>query len=202
MNIYNTGNIKLRRVFAFILDFIFSFLMMTFLLLSVTIIYGASGNIEAFDAEKVENILNKGSLFLLFRDFLFGGASLGKRIMGLRILDYTTLKKPPIFKTILRDLFFIILPFDAITMFVEGRSIGDRVANTIVVSKKSINDLTCLAVNDNTIKDTETNNVATATPDTDNESKKMKRIIITGVVFVFAILVFLALICFGWYSTL
>lgn len=202
MNIYNTGNIKLRRVFAFILDFIFSFLMMTFLLLSVTIIYGASGNIEAFDAEKVENILNKGSLFLLLRDFLFGGASLGKRIMGLRILDYTTLKKPPIFKTILRDLFFIILPFDAITMFVEGRSIGDRVANTIVVSKKSINDLTCLAVNDNTIKDTETNNVATATPDTDNESKKMKRIIITGVVFVFAILVFLALICFGWYSTL
>ncbi len=137
--IYNTNSIKAGRIFAFMIDFIFSLLVTFLVLVSVTIIYGAGGNIDAFYIEKMEAIFRIGAILLLLRDFIFGGASLGKRIMQLKILDFTTLKKPPIYKMILRDLFFIIHLFDGIMMLIDGRSIGDRVANTIVVPKNFIN---------------------------------------------------------------
>ena len=136
---YNTTSIKLGRIFAFIIDVFFSFLVTFLVLVSVAIIYGASGNADAFDVEKMNAIFRIDAILLLFRDFIFGGASLGKRMMQLKILDYTTLEKPPIFKTILRDLFVIIHLIDGIMMLIDGRSIGDRVANTIVVPKNFIN---------------------------------------------------------------
>ncbi|MBQ8056992.1 MAG: RDD family protein [Ruminococcus sp.] len=202
MTSYNTGNVKLRRVLAFMLDMFFSFVLVFTVLIIVTVILGANNKIDLVTGKLTGQILNKFSVLLLFRDFLCGGTSLSKRIFGLRVIDYTTHKKPPVLKRILRALFFLILPVDAITMLIEGRSIGDRVANTIVVPKNSINSLNHLTLTTNTLNDIETDNTTFNTPDTDNESKEMKRIIITGVVFVLAIISFLSLICFGWYSAL
>ena len=200
---YNTTSVKIRRVFAFLLDGFLSLFIVFAMIITVIVILGSSGNIDLMTETLIEQILNKYSVLLLLRDFLFGGTSLGKRILGLRVVDITTHKKPPALKRILRCLFFIILPVDAITMFIEGRSLGDRVANTIVVSKKQINSSNNL--NDNTTINTTTHpetDLTKTTPDADSESTKMKRIIISGAVFVLAIIVFLALICFGWYSTL
>ncbi len=137
---YNKGNIKTARVLAFLLDGFFSFVLISAVLMAFTVILGSSGRIDLMTETLVEQILNKNGVLLLLRDFLFGGTSLGKRILGLRVIDFTTHQKTPVFKRILRCLFFIILPIDAITMFIEGRSIGDRVANTIVVPKQYIND--------------------------------------------------------------
>lgn len=200
---YNTSNIKTRRFFAFLFDAFLSFFIVFAVIITVIVILGSSGNIDLMTETLIEQILNKYSVLLLLRDFLCGGTSLGKRILGLRVIDCTTHKKTPALKRILRCLFFIILPVDAITMFIEGRSLGDRVANTIVVSKKQINSSNNL--NDNTTINTTTHietDLTKTTPDADSESTKMKRIIISGAVFVLAIIVFLALICFGWYSTL
>ena len=200
---YNSTSVKTRRVFAFLLDGFLSLFIVFAMIITVIVILGSSGNIDLMTETLIEQILNKYSVLLLLRDFLFGGTSLGKRILGLRVVDITTHKKPPALKRILRCLFFIILPIDAITMFIEGRSLGDRVANTIVVSKKQINSSNNL--NDNTTINTTTHpetDLTKTTPDADSESTKMKRIIISGAVFVLAIIAFLALICFGWYSTL
>ena len=200
---YNSTSVKTRRVFAFLLDGFLSLFIVFAMIITVIVILGSSGNIDLMTETLIEQILNKYSVLLLLRDFLFGGTSLGKRILGLRVVDITTHKKTPALKRILRCLFFIILPVDAITMFIEGRSLGDRVANTIVVSKKQINSSNNLNENTtiNTTTHTETDLTQT-TPDADSESTKMKRIIISGAVFVLAIIAFLALICFGWYSTL
>lgn len=200
---YNKGKIKTARAFAFLLDGFLSFVLVFAVLMTVVFILGSSGKIDLMTETLTEQILNKYGVLLLLRDFLFGGTSLGKRIFGLRVIDFTTHKKPPVLKRILRCLFFIILPIDAITMFIEGRSIGDRVANT-VVPKQYINDSDNQSLKESpqqTLQHTDTASTTT-TPDTDAESTKIKRIIIAGAVFVFAIIVFLALICFGWYSAL
>ena len=208
MTEYNKGNIKTARVFAFLLDGFLSFALVFSILITVTVILGSSGKIELMSENLTEQILNKYGVLLLLRDFLFCGTSLGKRIFHLRVIDFTTHQKPPVLKRILRCLFFIILPIDAITMFIEGRSIGDRVANTIVVPKQYINNTDNQSLKETpqqtlqqTLQHTDTATTI-PTPDTDAESTKMKRTIIAGAVFVFAIIVFLALICFGWYSAL
>lgn len=202
---YNTSNIKTRRIFAFLLDSFFSFFTVFAIIMTVIVILGSSGKIELMTETLIEQLLNKYGVLLLLRDFLCGGTSLGKRIFHLRVIDCTTHKKPPALKRILRCLFFIILPVDAITMLIEGRSLGDRVANTIVVTKKQINSSNNLNLDGNTTINTTTHtetDLTKTTPDTNAESTQMKRIIISGVVFVFAIIVFLALICFALYSTL
>lgn len=199
---YNTTSVKTRRVFAFLLDGFLSFTLAFAVLNTVVVILGSSGNIDLMTDTMINQIMNKYGVLLLLRDFLFGGTSLGKRIFRLRVIDCTTHQKPPVLKRILRCLFFFILPVEAISILVEGKSLGDRVANTIVVSKKQVNSSPDLSLDGNTTPNNTDTDSTKTTPDTDSESTKMKRVIIAGAVFVFAIIAFLALICFGWYSTL
>ncbi len=94
-------------------------------------------------------VMSDGAVFLLMgtillypvcvalRDVIFGGRSLGKRIMGLVAADKTTGKKPSVGKLMLRGVFFLMY-IDGIILFVSGKSVGDRAAGTIVVPKKSL----------------------------------------------------------------
>ncbi len=140
MNNSNTKSVKLGRVFAYILDIIFS-LIITFILIFIAIaILGYSGeassNPDSF--KYIVGILELFPFLLIFRDFIFGGRSLGKRILKLRINDFTTGKKPKVTKTAFRGFLTVfILPLELIYLLAEGRTIGDRIANTVVISSST-----------------------------------------------------------------
>ena len=72
----------------------------------------------------------------LFRDFLFGNASLGKKLFGLRVTDKNGSKAKPL-ALILRNLAFWLVPVEMILVLCNhGTRLGDMLAGTQVVSKK------------------------------------------------------------------
>lgn len=82
-------------------------------------------------------------LFLLlvcFRDWLFRGRSLAKRLLGLTVYDKKTLSAPRKGQLTTRNLFTVILSFfiDGILLLAIGETVGDMVAGTTVLSKKGL----------------------------------------------------------------
>ena len=71
----------------------------------------------------------------VFRDVIFKGRSIGKRIFGLYVLDKNTNERAAIIQRIIRNLFFFIYPVDGIILIVTKESIGDKAVNTTVVKK-------------------------------------------------------------------
>ena len=73
-------------------------------------------------------------LFLIFilRD-IFSKRSFGKRVMELNIIDKNTGKPASAKQKIIRNLFAIICYIDYFALIIKGESLGDKVANTIIV---------------------------------------------------------------------
>ena len=71
----------------------------------------------------------------VFRDVIFKGRSIGKRIFGLYVLDKNTNEPASIKQRIIRNLFFFIYPIDGIILLATKESIGDKAVNTIVVKR-------------------------------------------------------------------
>ena len=71
----------------------------------------------------------------MFRDVIFKGRSIGKRIFGLHIIDKNTNETATVKQRIIRNLFLFIYVVDGIFLLVTKESIGDNVANTVVVKK-------------------------------------------------------------------
>lgn len=71
----------------------------------------------------------------VFRDVIFKGRSIGKRILGLYVLDKNTNEPAAIKQRIIRNLFFFIYPVDGVVLLATKVSIGDRIADTVVVKK-------------------------------------------------------------------
>lgn len=74
----------------------------------------------------------------VLRDLLFKGRSVGKRIFKLHVLDKRTHEAASKKQKCIRNLFFFIYPIDGIILLSTKESIGDKVANTIVVSKSML----------------------------------------------------------------
>ena len=74
-------------------------------------------------------------VLFVFRDVIFKGRSIGKRIFGLYILDKNTNEPASIKQRIIRNLFFFIYPVDGIILIANKESIGDKTSNTVVVKK-------------------------------------------------------------------
>lgn len=137
---YNTANVKWRRILAWAIDWnIIGFSVMF---------------LTAFASVMMDSIFHLGSqsmapvlmfVILLYpvcfvlRDLIFGGRSLGKRIMGLVVLDRQTGMQANASKRALRNLFLLIVHIDVIFMLASGTTIGDRAAHTVVVHKSSLN---------------------------------------------------------------
>lgn len=129
------NNVRVRRIIAWIIDWNLSGLPC---LLYTTIF------MEVFKRPSIQSIgyiLIFMLLVLLypitfvFRDVIFKGRSIGKRIFGLYVLDKNTKESASIKQRIIRNLFFFIYPVDGIILIVTKESIGDKVINTIVVKK-------------------------------------------------------------------
>ena len=74
----------------------------------------------------------------LLRDCVFGGASLGKLICGIRVRDLHTGKRPAFGKLLLRGLFFwLILPEFILLLANRGRNLADMSTQTVVTRRKN-----------------------------------------------------------------
>ena len=68
----------------------------------------------------------------LCRDWLLGGRSVGKRILGLPVMDRQTGAPLTGGKLVLRNLFLFIYPVDGGFLLFSGRSLGERATDTAV----------------------------------------------------------------------
>ena len=79
-------------------------------------------------------VLSYPVIFAL-RDVILGGRSIAKRIFKLYVVDVATGEEPARVKLVVRNLFFMLYPIDAVMLIVTGKSIGDMVTNTTVIKK-------------------------------------------------------------------
>ena len=75
-------------------------------------------------------------LIFVYRDVIFKGQSIGKRIFKLKIVDLETKNLPLKSKLIRRNVFFFILPIEIILIIIKNQTIGDMVTNTTIIKQK------------------------------------------------------------------
>lgn len=130
---FATTDVKIKRVFAFLIDWLiaggFSLLSCTLLIREETQILLAFLCIISFP------------VLVVLRDALWRGRSIGKRIFGLTVLDKQTAKAPTFKQAAIRDVFFFLMYIDFFVLVLRGQSIGDLVANTVVLPKKYFDSL-------------------------------------------------------------
>ena len=131
-------SIRFKRLIAFIIDwnitlfpFVFIFSFLTTLLRKESEVNSLIFLLCFFDI-----ILAFGAFVL--RDVIFKGRSLGKRIFDLYIYEKDSLKQASLKQCFLRNIFFFLYFIDGIFLLVTGRTIGDRVAGTLVTSKQGL----------------------------------------------------------------
>ena len=76
-------------------------------------------------------------ILILLRDLAFGNASIGKKIMDLKVVDENN-KKPSVLKLIKRNTTLLLVPLELISILMDkdARRMGDQLANTKVISNK------------------------------------------------------------------
>ena len=133
-------SVFIKRLLAFIIDW--NITLLPFFLIFSFLLYLTS------QQEKIYLLvvllcfllfLLAGTVFVI-RDILFKGRSPGKRIMGLYIFDKDSLQQPSPKKLFLRNIFFFILFIDGIILLITGNTIGDHIANTVVLEENSIEE--------------------------------------------------------------
>lgn len=141
-----TTEVRWRRMVADFIDSIISLLpMVAFMLISI---FHALKNEGSPKPEKMLFVLLLFPLLPLsvlalhlFKDVIAKGRSIGSRKKGLIILNENTGEPAHTKQLVLRNLFSLIIGADEIAMLITGRSLGDRVAQTITVSKKQLEEL-------------------------------------------------------------
>lgn len=178
---YNSAAVKCRRLLAWIIDW--NIIGISVMLLAGIVVAVMSGmfnaNAQTTDLTLLFVILLYPICFVL-RDMLFGGRSLGKKIMKLAVLDRQTGMQANARKCALRNIFLFIVHIDAIFMLVSGTTIGDRTAHTVVVRSSSLNN------NDRTHQITEINKYSSPR----RVSTKKTVLTVVGIVALVLILVF------------
>lgn len=132
--------IRLKRMVAFIIDWYISFLP-GFILFMFSMNQGVE-NENASPLIMIPcfiGVLGSFTLFVL-RDYIFKGQSLGKKIFGLTILDKYTLSTPQNRQLILKNIFLFIYPIDGVILLATGKSLGNRITDTVVVYNAQRND--------------------------------------------------------------
>ena len=122
--------VKLRRIFAWIIDGMAIFFLT--IVLAAVISVALEGDSEVGDDAAMAII----ALYLVgfgFRDPIFGGRSIGKRLFRLGIVDSDTGGKPQGIRWVFRGILFPLYFFDGMWMLVSDLSFGDRLGRTAVL---------------------------------------------------------------------
>ncbi len=135
---HTAPKVKARRFIAWLLDWnIIGFSVSIALVIHMAAFAPKSGEdaTPLFAFGTLALMLLFPVLFVL-RDVLMKGRSPGKRITGLVVIDKSTGELAKASKQLVKNLFLFAVHIDAIFLLVSGKSIGDRVANTVVILKK------------------------------------------------------------------
>lgn len=74
----------------------------------------------------------------LFRDYLFFGRSLGKRMLKLCVVDGQTLDLPTAKQLIVKGLGCFLNGIDVVFLLATGKSLGERISSTVVVGEEAL----------------------------------------------------------------
>ncbi len=120
---------RFRRFLAWILDW--------FVCLIPTRVVGVltlPAEVQIFLAAFV--VMGSFAAFLC-RDYLMGGRSIGKRILGLSVVDQKTGEPVTGGHLVLRNLFLFLYPVDGGFLLFSGRSLGERTTGTRVIRARN-----------------------------------------------------------------
>ena len=171
-------SVRFKRIIAFIID-------LNICLFPFVILTSFSTNFLSKRFETNSLVDSFSLLFFIFpfavfilRDVIFKGRSLGKRVFGLYIYDKSSLNKAQANQCVLRNIFFFIYFIDVIIMLVTGRTIGDRVAGTLVMSEQN----------------TESYNKELQNNSSEAKKEKLKKVILIFTIFIGCLFVLICLI--------
>ena len=129
-------SIRFKRILAFILDWNITLFPFIFLLSFSAIFLQKQSSLNLFIILFDFLLILSAFAAFILRDVIFSGRSLGKRICGLYIYDKYSLQPTTVKQRFLRNIFLFIYFVDGIILLATGESLGDRVANTVVLSKQ------------------------------------------------------------------
>ena len=119
-----------KRIMAFIIDFVP--LCVVFTLIMNSIMNKTQNSLlELVNSGVYYAVLLPLGLLWLFKD-IFNGASIGKRIVKIRVVDENS-KKPQIYKLLLRNITLVIWPLEAYFLLSEKIRFGDKITKTHVI---------------------------------------------------------------------
>lgn len=145
--------IRIKRIFAFLIDWYIILLPSALVTPYITFFLNKhfEGNPWVDFVSFFVFLLPLGAFLL--KDVVCKGRSAGKRVFGLYVYDKKTLKQADNNQCVLKNLFLFLCVFDAVIYLVTGKTLGDRLAGTLVATKQDIEAL---------IQETEHNAPATA----------------------------------------
>ena len=123
---------KLKRILAWIIDWNISgipALLYAFIFIKVVETQG----VNAIGALLFVFFVLSFPAIFVFRDIIFKGQSIAKRIFKLHVIDIETNELPSNQKLIVRNLFFLIYPVECIMLLASNKSLGDMATNTTIV---------------------------------------------------------------------
>lgn len=126
--------LHLKRFIAHIIDWNLA-LFPSVLILGVVLEYLEKTS-RALPVISLLLVLAGPALFVL-RDLLFGGRSPGKRLMRLQVHDCGGENPPTATQLLQRNLFFFLDFVNFILLIITGKTIGDRVSQTVVLDEKT-----------------------------------------------------------------
>ena len=143
-----TAQVRLRRLLANFIDTLIAMLpFFCFMGVMLFLSYHNNGQLTP-DSGMFFAILGMPLMFLsvlallLLRDVITKGRSLGCRATGLIVLNENTGERAQAKQLVLRNVLVLAAgSIDDLVMLITGRSLGDRVAQTITVSKKQAEEL-------------------------------------------------------------
>lgn len=120
---------KEKRVTAFIIDYL------------LTLVASATGSVALtfLDIFRVNKFVGLGFyllafipllvpyIYILSRDVVCGGRSIGKRIIGITPIDYNG-SKPKFLRLLLHDITIMIWPIEAFMLLFKGETIGQKIS--------------------------------------------------------------------------
>ena len=126
--------IKIRRIVAWIIDWILSGIpaFVCAFIISAYVMESGGTITPPLVLLFFLCVFSYPVLFIL-RDVIFCGRSIGKRILGLRVIDRETGQIPAIWKRIVRSAFLFVYLADGVYLLATGKSLGDTVCETTVV---------------------------------------------------------------------
>lgn len=133
---FKTTSIE-KRLLAFILDTLISWVL-------TVVIYGIVIAVKGYSEQLIVKYIFDMSLmnafFIVMKD-AFGGASIGKRIVKIRVAKVSSVdEKPSILALILRNALLMVWPIELISLLLskDKRRLGETLTGTQVVDLKSV----------------------------------------------------------------